>query len=113
MCRKKGRSALDTANKGAEVIVHLSIKGKGNSQSEHLHLSVYAQEGGFLLHHATPWSDAQVDFLLITCYHQQENCLQRERYFHYHVPINAGRSAQSFRKRPPQYVINYRYFTVF
>jgi hypothetical protein len=45
MCRKKGRSALDTANKGAEVVVHLSIKGKGNSQSEHLHLSAYAQEG--------------------------------------------------------------------
>ena len=58
--KKKGRSALDTANKDAEVAVHLSIKGKGSSQSEHLHLCVYVQEDPSA---SCPWPDAQVHLL--------------------------------------------------
>jgi hypothetical protein len=94
---------LDTANKGAEVVVHLSIKGKGSSQSEHLHLSVYVQEdpSAICIMPMARMPDAQVHFFFfITCYHQQENWLQRERYAATSITTyhsNAGGSAQSFR----------------
>ena len=94
---------MDTANKDAEVVVHLSIKGKGSSQSEHLHLCVYVQEDPSA---SCPWPDAQVHLLSPTRKLVAARAL---------LPLprtNADGSAQSFRIRPPQYVINYRYFTV-
>ena len=72
---------MDTANKDAEVVVHLSIKGKGSSQSEHLHLCVYVQEDPSA---SCPWPDAQVHFFLsLVIINKKIGCSE----FHYHVPM--------------------------
>lgn len=90
---KKGRSALDTANKGAEVVVHLSIKGKGSSQSEHLHLSVYVQEdpSAICIMPMARMPDAQVHFFffyhLLSPTRKLVAARALRRYLHYHVPF--------------------------